>query len=71
MYTSLDHDLRPREPSLILRHNNIRYEPYKAEVDPPGDDLDRQLVVVEQLDQLRRLRELLRVTESYRYEYIV
>ena len=70
MYTSLD-DLRPREPPLILRHNNIRYEPYKSEVDPPGDDLDRQLVVVEQFYQLRRLRELLRVTESYRYEYIV
>ena len=54
-YTSLE-DLRAREPPLILRYNNIRYEPYKAEVDSPCDDLDRQLVVVEQLDQLRRLR---------------
>ena len=55
IYTSLD-DFRAREPPLILRHHNVRDESYEAEVDAAREDLDRHLVVVEQLDQLRRLR---------------
>ena len=55
IYTSLD-DFRTREPPLIHRHHNVRDESYEAEVDAAREDLDRHLVVVEQLDQLRRLR---------------